>query len=62
MKLTNTIKNTIVSRVRAAYDEIHGKKFIEAKNAFMEELYYHDKLIPYQIYFLLTTTLTQYNH
>lgn len=40
MKLTNTIKNTVVNRVRKAYDEIHGKKFVESKNAFMEELYY----------------------
>lgn len=40
MKLTNTIKNTIVNRVRTAYDEIHGKKFVEAENAFTEELYY----------------------
>lgn len=40
MKLTNTIKNTVINRVRTAYDEIHGKRFIEAKNAFTEELYY----------------------
>lgn len=40
MKLTNNIKDTVVNRVRKAYDEIHGKKFVEAKNAFMEELYY----------------------
>ena len=40
MKLTNTIKNTIVNRVRTAYKEIHGKKFVEAENAFTEELYY----------------------
>lgn len=40
MKLTNTIKNTVISRVRKAYDEIYYKKFVEAENAFTEELYY----------------------
>lgn len=40
MKLTNTIKNTVISRVRKVYNEIYYKKFVEAENAFMEELYY----------------------